>query len=266
MKSSPSESKNTGRIIQSVDRAARAMLLFLQEEPELGIKDFARLLDLPKPTVHSLVNTLAHHEILVQNPDNSKYRLGPALLRLGLKYVKQSDFLSTINVWMERLCYRFRKPVNTCMIVGKQAIVVYKVTPDEEVTAFPDVGAVVPLHNTANGKILAAYSSPETLAALLDDYPFTGVTDATITSRKAFDKELETVLETGLAFNREEGLPGITGISAPIYNHTRQVIASFGISGDTDWFRSNEKIIVSEIKKTAMSVSRQLGYPELKYK
>ncbi|MCG8567009.1 MAG: IclR family transcriptional regulator [Desulfobacterales bacterium] len=266
MKSNSSEPRSTGRIIQSVDRAARAMGLFLKEGPELGIKDFARLLELPKPTVHSLVNTLAHHRLLEQNPENSKYRLGPTLLRLGLKYVKQSDFLSTIAVWMERLCYRFRKPVNVCMIVGHQAMVVYKVTPDEEISAFPDVGAVVPLHNTANGKVLVAFSDPAIKETLMEGYTYTQTTPTTITSDSAFKEELEQVFQTRLGFNREEGLPGITGIAAPIFNHTRQVIASFGISGDTGWFTENERLILTEIKKTAMAVSKQMGYSDLKYK
>ncbi len=70
--------KTEGRIIQSVERSIKAMLLFLEDDSELGIKDFSRQLDLPKPTIYSIVNTLTAYNVLEQNPDNSKYHLGPA--------------------------------------------------------------------------------------------------------------------------------------------------------------------------------------------
>lgn len=257
--------KSEGRIIQSVDRAVNALLLFLGDAQELGIKDFSRLLDLPKPTIYSLVNTLAKHQILEQNPENSKYRLGPVSFRLGLQYARQSDLLSTVSAWTDRLCYKFGKSVNVCMLVGGQVVVVYKADPDQVVISYPDVGAVVPFHNTANGKILMAYADPETRAEVLGGVHFIKSTEFTITDRAAFEQELETVREEGIAFNRQEGVAGVNAISGPIFNHHGQVMASFAISGKVEFFDDNEGALVGEVKKTAQSISRQLGYTGIIY-
>ncbi|MCG8636860.1 MAG: IclR family transcriptional regulator [Desulfobacterales bacterium] len=252
--------KSEGRIIQSVERSINALLLFLEDYQELGIKDFSRMLGLPKPTIYSLVNTMTKHQLLEQNPENSKYRLGPVLLRLGLQYARQSDVLSTVSVWTERLCYKFGKSVNVCMLVGGQVVVVYKADPDQVVISYPDVGAVVPIHNTANGKILMAYADPEERDGILEDYSFIKSTEFTISDKDAFYRELEQVREEGISFNRQEGVSGIIAISGPIFNHRGQVIASFAISGKVGYFEENEGRLVGEVKKTAQAMSRQLGY------
>lgn len=254
-----------GRIIQSVERSVKALLLFLEDHQELAIKDFSKLLDLPKPTIYSLVNTLTKHQLLEQNPDNSKYRLGPVLFRLGLQYVRQWDLLSTISVWTERLCYKFGKSVNVCMIVGQQAVVVYKVDHDQVMISYPEVGAVMPIHNTANGKILMAYADSEVREKMLTDYAFIKSTEHTITSKKEFDAALDQVRETGVGFSLQEGVVGINAIAGPIFNHRGQVIASFGILGESAFFDENEIRLVAEIKKTAQAVSKQLGYTGVIY-
>ncbi|MCG8616039.1 MAG: IclR family transcriptional regulator [Desulfobacterales bacterium] len=252
--------KNEGRTIQSVDRAMRAVMLFLGDVQELGITDFARRLGLAKPTVYSLINTLTKHQILEQNPENSKYRLGPGAFRLGLQYARHSDVLSTVSVWAERLCYKFGKSVNVCMLVGEQAVVVYKVDPDQVVISYPDVGAVVPLHSTANGKMLLAHADPEVRDSLLADYPFTRITASTITDRRQFEDELERTRSEGVSFNRQESVSGINAVAGPIFNHLGQMVASFAISGKTEEFNDNEGQLIAEVKKTAQSISKQMGY------
>ena len=252
--------KSQGRIIQSVERSINALKLFLKDEEEFGIKDFARELNLPKPTIYSLVNTLTAHELLEQNPINSKYRLGPVLFRLGLQYLRQSDVLTTVGVHLERLCYKFGKSVNLCMLVGGQVVVVFKADPEQTVVAYPEVGSMVPIHNTANGKVLLAHTDSDTLESILTDHSFPQSTPTTITDEAQFRSELDRVRKQGLGFSRGEGLSGIHAIAGPIYNHRDRVIASFAISGKADFFKENEDRLVGEVKKTAQAISRQLGY------
>ncbi|MBU3915342.1 IclR family transcriptional regulator, partial [bacterium] len=225
-----------GRIIQSVERAIKALLLFLEGDEELAIKDFAKLLDLPKPTIHSIVNTLTVYKLLEQNPDNSKYHLGPVIFRLGLQYVRNMDFLSAVRVWIERLSYKYRKPVNVCMLIAGKMIVVYKFDPDDPLISYPNVGATVPIHNTCNGKVLMANITEQEKNKILKEYVFVKSTKYTISNRADYEKELEIVKNEGIAYNRQEGVMGISAISGPIYNHNGQVIASFSISGVAEEF------------------------------
>ena len=58
----------TERLIQSVERAADILELFLVSEPELSVKEISEKLSLSKSTVHGLIKTLEHRGYLQQNP------------------------------------------------------------------------------------------------------------------------------------------------------------------------------------------------------
>lgn len=66
-----------GQTIPSVERAIKALLLYQEDNSELGIKDFAERLDLPKPILYRIVNILTAKGFLEQNPGNARYRPGP---------------------------------------------------------------------------------------------------------------------------------------------------------------------------------------------
>jgi len=249
-----------GRIIQSVDRAVKILLQFLEKERELALKDIAAGIDLPKPTVHSIVNTLVQNNLLEQNHENAKYRLGSVVFRLGIQYIRNKDFLSTVSVWAERLCYRFNLSVNVSMLIGNQAVVIYRVDPDHVIMTLPQVGSVMPIHCTCNGKILLAYTDRETRDTILKDYPFTKTTEKTITNREDFEKELEKIRANGIGFNNEEGILGIRAIGGPIFDHKGKILAAIGTTGYATFFNENEIKIINEVKLTCSSISRQLGF------
>ena len=68
--------------IQSVDRAAR-ILRVLGSSPRLGVTEISDRLGIAKATVHGLLRTLEQQELVEQESDSGKYRLGAAMLQLG---------------------------------------------------------------------------------------------------------------------------------------------------------------------------------------
>ena len=252
--------QHEGRIIQSVERAIQIVLLFLHEGGELGIKDFAERMNLPKSTIHSLVNTLAAYKFLEQDPENSKYHLGSTLFRLGLQYTNDIGLISSIDAYLERLSYKFNVHVNICMLMGSQVVVSYNKTPDNPLVKYPETGVLVPIHSTANGKILLAFADEETREQILAEYIFDSHTPHTITSREKFLGELEKVKEEGIAFSIEESVEGISAMAAPVYNRHGEVVASFGLSAENEFFSDHRNEILLEMKNTVKLISKQMGH------
>ncbi len=84
--------------------------------------------------------------------------------------------------------------------MGRQVVVVYKADPDQVVISYPDVGAVVPVHNTANGKVLLAFAEQDVREKILEDYTFLKSTPYTITDKDKFIGILDQVREEGIGF------------------------------------------------------------------
>jgi DNA-binding IclR family transcriptional regulator len=82
----------------------------------------------------------------------------------------------------------------------------------------------------------------------------------TITDGEILKKELREIREKEFAIENEEISEGLCCISAPIKNHEGEIIAAISMSIPTIRFNDErEKIIVKELKKTVLEISKQLG-------
>jgi DNA-binding IclR family transcriptional regulator len=87
------------------------------------------------------------------------------------------------------------------------------------------VGLAVPLHCSALGKVLLAFS-----AASVPAEPFEARTARTITSRTALVAELAEVRRRGYAVTDEELEPGLVAVAAPVFADGPAAIAAISVS------------------------------------
>lgn len=248
------------KLIQSVQRAAAILELFLTSEGSLGITDFSRKLELPKATVAGLVATLEAGGYLEQEPEGGKYRLGPTVLHLGVHYSANMDIVTLGRAWIERLCFQFGATVNVGMLIGNQLVLIMRAEPKKGYMVFPQAGSILPFHSSCIGKLLLASLDAERRQELLAACSFERFTPKTITSRKAFAEELRRVEESDLAFEDEESIGGLAGVGGPIRNHRGEMIAAFVLNGSPDFIAGRKQEIIEAIRLTSREVSAQLGY------
>lgn len=252
--------KKKPRLIQSIHRAAEILSVFVSENDPQGLSDFTERLGLPKTTIQGIVQTLFHLNLLEKDPRSQKYRLGPLLFQLGMKYATNMDLVNIARGWTERLCFQFKQPVNVGMMVGDRVVVVLRVEPENQFMVFPQAGSVIPAHSTAIGKTLLAHMEEEQRNRILEASPLVANTVNTIRDREALVRELEEIRRTGIACDREENFIGLSGIGAPVFNYTGRVTAAFVVTGDTAMIEAQRKEIENAVRYTATTMSSQLGY------
>jgi len=253
-------------VIQSIKRASDILQLFLTEKDALGITDMSRMLGLAKTTIQGIVTTLVMLNYLERDPVTSRYRLGPMLLQLGMKYAINKDFVTIGKAWMERLSFQFNCQVNLGLLVGNRVVVALRVEPENKYMTFPYTGSVIPAHTTCIGKVLYANLDKRNRTKLLRDYKYEALTDNSIKNAKEFESALEKVREQGVSFDNEENFTGMAGVGGPIFNHVGDVIAAFAIVGGVSFIREKRKDIVDAVKYTSQMASSQLGYDRLIFK
>ncbi len=182
------------------------------------------------------------------------------VFQLGMQYAANMDVINTGKVWMERLSFQFREPVNVGMLVGDQVVVLLRVDPESSFLAYPQAGSVIPLHTTCIGKILFAYLEDAKRMSILESYNFEKFTSNTIDTLEGFLKEIAAVRENHVSFEDQESLTGMAGIGAPLLNHTNQVVAAFAITGNSENILIQKDKIVEAVRYTSKEVSRLLGY------
>jgi DNA-binding IclR family transcriptional regulator len=245
--------------IQSVDRSARILKALAAGPRRLGVSELADRLDLSRPTVHGLLQTLQAHGFVEQDRDSDKYQLGAGLLQLGNSYLDLNELRSRSIVHSERLAERTDAAVRVGVMHGATVVVVHHVFRPGTALQIPEVGAELPVHASALGKAVLAFAPPSVVDDLLTEPP-PKLTSRTL-APSALRRELAAVRDRGTAREKDEAVLGESSVAAAIFDHSGHAVGSIGVVGDTERIlpRGPARGIAAAVAEAARGVSRELG-------
>lgn len=245
--------------IQSIERAAAVLRLLASGARRMGVGELARALELPKPTVHGILRTLQLVGFVEQSPDTGKYQLGAALFHIGSSYLDGNELRTRALNWSDSLAARSMESVRIGTLHEGQVLVVHHVFRPDNSRQVLEVGALLPAHASALGKVLLA-NDP---VGHVDDEPLKAFTSSTITGFDQLSDALEQVRQRGWAFEAEELVEGEVSLAAPIRDRRAVTVGAIGISGPIerlcDADRQPRTELVSYVREAARSISRELG-------
>jgi DNA-binding IclR family transcriptional regulator len=125
---------------------------------------------------------------------------------------------------------------------------------------YTDLGAPIPPHQGAPGKLLLAFAPEELREKVLAQDLRSATTHARIRPED-LRAELDLVRERGYAASMEERVAGVAGIAAPVRDHAGGVVAALSVSIPavrTD--RHALEKLAPRMAEAAMELSHQLGY------
>jgi DNA-binding IclR family transcriptional regulator len=250
---------NSASTVQSVDRAV-TVLEILAREGEAGVTDIAAELGVHKSTAFRLVSALENRDLVAQDVQRGKYRLGVGILRLAGATTARLDLVQESRPVCQALAREVGETVNITAPAGSEVLYLDQVAGPSALQIRDWVGQRLPAHATSNGKILLAYLPEAELTAWLAARR-ERFTDRTITGRRELERELQTIRERGYATAVDEMEFGLTAVAAPIRNASRGVMASVSVSGPS--FRIPEDRvpeIAAAVCRAAAEISRRLGY------
>jgi IclR family transcriptional regulator, acetate operon repressor len=251
------ERERTG--LQSVTRALRSLEL-IADAGELGVSELGRRLGVHKATASRLAATLAERGLIERDPDTERYRLGFGLIRLAGAAMAGLDLVRTARAVMEDLADRTRETVNLGVLSGEDVIYVDQATGARSIVSVSWVGRRTPLHCTAAGKVLLAFTSPSERERLLA-LPLTAETSRTIVSLSALRADLEQVRTRGYAQTQEELEDGLNAVAAPVRQADGQVVAALSVSGPAFRVRAIDLPRMGRLTvDAATATSRRLGF------
>lgn len=244
-------------------RRALAVLRTLADPPHRqGITDLSRSLGLSKGTIHLLAGVLEGEGFLERDPASGKFQLGSVLHRLAA--AAERDLRALAREPLDRLYQDTSFPAYLAVLAGGQAVIVEKAAPTLSFLSVLDVGTPIPLHCSALGKALIAHLDRDRREELLVRVAGEGLprmTAHTLTSVEALRAELEVVAQTGVARDREESLPGVVCLAAPVWNAANQPVAAVSVAAPAASLAGPrpEAATVDILKRAAATISRRLG-------
>ena len=247
-------------VLGTVRKVAQVLDLFSAERPEWGVTEVARALGIPKSTAHALLVTMCRIGLLRKTPE-CRYRLGWRVLALNRVLLETTEFRAEALPVMQSLVNRYGETVHLAALDDGQVVYVEKLEGTRAVrVAVSRVGARLPAHCSAVGKVLLAFRPWDEVQAIVKAQGLPAFTPRTITSLQQLRAELERVRQQGYAYDLEEVMPELCCVAAPIRNYTGAVVAAMSLSVPAYRFHQYKDEYRRAILQAARQVSENLGY------
>ncbi len=251
--------EDRGRL-DSVRNAARLLKQFSYRERELGVSELARRLNLGKSTAHRLLATLTDEQLLEQNPETGKYRLGLAIYDLGAAISAHFALHEAAVPPMAQLRNATGETVQLAVLDGREVVYVERLDSPHTLRLFLEVGRRNWAHSTGTGKVLLAYLPDEQLDRLLEGWELKARTPHTLTDHELLLKELKEIRRRGWAQNLHESEVGVLSVGAPVRNALGDVVAAMSVAGPAQRMDPVMDQVIHELVEAAATASRRMGY------
>jgi DNA-binding IclR family transcriptional regulator len=246
--------------LSSVANSIRLTKAFSETEYEMGISALASRLGLAKSTVHRLATTLVEYDILEQNRETGKYRLGLALFELGTLVRRKMDTASESRAQMYSLAEMTGETVQLAVFDHLSVLYIRILESRQAVRMSTIAGSRAPAHCTSVGKVLLSHQPAEVVRQVTEQ-GLKRFTTNTITEPGVLAEELAAIRAKGYAIDDEEIEVGLRCVAAPIRNHTGRVIAAISVAAPVQRMtKKNVQTTAPTVVAAADAISRRLGF------
>lgn len=194
----------------------------------VSLADLAAELQLPKATAHRLCAQLLESGFLARDVDERYFVVGPVLRQLALDTLNHDSVRGLRHEVLKSLVEEVGETCNFTTLDGASVLYLDRVEAPWPWRLSLEIGAHVPLHCTASGKLFLALMPAPQREVVLAQLPMPRLTATTITSPKELRAECETIASTGYSVDRGEFIPGLIAIAVPVldgHGHARAAIA-----------------------------------------
>jgi DNA-binding IclR family transcriptional regulator len=215
----------------------------------LTLAQIVRRTGLPRSSAHRMLERLVQLRWLRRS--GRDYELGMRLVELGSLAVHQDRLVQAAGPLLGELHRATGLVAHLAVLDGPDVVYLDKVG-DRMVDAIPTrVGGRQPAHCTAAGKAILAYGDGDDEVDLQ-----VRKTKYSISTRSQFAAELAKVRAHGVAFEREEALPGFGCVAAPI-GSPGEALAAVSVCGPMNRMMFDQRL-TAPVRMTAMGIWRNV--------
>lgn len=240
-----------------------AVLESIERDGSAGVSELARRVGVSKSAVYKHVQTLLDVGYVVREGDD--YYLSLRFLPLGRQSYDRLP-AAVIDATVAQVSDATGHATAFVAREAERTVYAFRTAPDGESDAdaeddpFPDPGESAPVHASAGGKAIAAYLGASALDAAIDRHVLDAYTAKTITERAALERELRSVRDRRVAFDREESADGVQRVAAPVLDGDGSPVGAVSAAGDVRRLSGKrlEEDVVGHVTSGARRVERAI--------
>lgn len=243
---------------QTVARALEIIRFVSVTHRSLG--DIADLLDVHKSTALRTLQTLEESGFVRRRADG-RYTMGFELIALGQLALEQVESRAIAHENVLRLAESTGQTVHLAQLIGDQIVYIDKIEGHGTVAMGSRIGLAADIHTAGVAKVITAFQPGPVRDRLVAATSFDRFTDATITDRDSFTRELETIRKAGFAEDRGEREDYINCVALPIRDARGRVTHGLSVTALKAVMPLPElRARVPEFRRIADQISADFGW------
>ena len=224
----------------TIQRALDILNLFKHND-RLTFTQIKNELSFNKSTLYRVLSVLQDNRYLARDEDGA-YRLGFNIYVLG-RAASEEYILKNIAIpHMRTLVGQTDMTVHLGIMEGGEIVIIEKAEPDKRLRMFSRVGASVPAHCTAQGKLLLAFSDRAKVERIIGEHGLRRYTPNTITTADELFAALDGIRDLGYAVDDSEHERGNYCLAVPVLDHQGRIAASLSLTGTIADFPDNSAL------------------------
>ncbi|MFI6278243.1 IclR family transcriptional regulator C-terminal domain-containing protein [Streptomyces sp. NPDC050988] len=258
----PADGPAPGERLEQLERAMAVLETFGHERPALTLSEVAQLTGIARASARRILLTLK--ALGYVKASGRTFSLTPKVLNLGWNYFAS---LGTDEITRELMADLVREIDESCSMVTldlPDIVYVARVHTRRVMTVGGGIGARLPAHATASGRVLLAALDDEELDAYLAGEPLRAHTPGTLVDPDEFLAELEAVRERGWALVDQELETGLVAVAVPVTGRAGRTTAALSVSSNSARTTVDDlrERCLPPLRKTAEAVSTALAHGE----
>jgi DNA-binding IclR family transcriptional regulator len=246
--------------LTTVEKAIDVLFHLHSESGARGVTAISRALGMPKSSTHRLLSALSRRALL-EKDDRGRYRPGVGLVALGLGALDREPVVAAARPVLEAEADALDETVFLVVARAGRIIVLDKAEGSGFLRAAPRIGATVPVHATAVGKLYLAFGrgAIATPRGALERF-----SDDTLTDLDALNGAVFRAAECGYAANIDEWIPGLSVVAAPVLDPRAKATPGLSVVGAPNFAtRSGARMLAGLAMAASTPRMRSLGVTEV---
>ena len=232
--------------------------------PPPMLKTLAAKAGLPPAKAHRYLVSFIRSNVVERDPNTGRYQLGPLARMIGLAAIRGIDVVHAATAHMPHALEAMKQSVALAIWTQHGATVVWVEDYPRPIIVSTRVGEMLPLLTSATGRVFGAWLPSERTAGLLEselremrEFPREGAIMGKGDAERLFDE----VRKAGVGWSTGSLNPGVSALSAPIFDFHGNIVGAIASLGPVDIFDSSpDGPLAAILREEAGCISTALGY------
>jgi IclR family acetate operon transcriptional repressor len=241
------------RLIQSVTRAFDVLFAVSESERPLTVVALSKVLDLPRPTIHQILNTLVASGVVARVDSDKAYVVTPKLALSTAANASTAALGDIVMPYLHRLVAISEETASLHVRVGDLRVCVAEVEGSRGIRWVRGPGWSAPIWLGAVGRLLLAGLSGEELDEILSRNQLHALASNTVVDVPELRSLIEIVRSDGWSCSESETVDGAAATAAPVSGANGKTIGVLSLYASADRL-SHMVSLVDELRQAAAEV------------